>query len=257
MFEAIRLPDEIGMQGDAHHERLRCRLPQHFVEVVDDETGKIARIHLARDDHRDVVQFLRIRYRPQRLARARLERHGLIVVAPVQRVRVTGFDEQVGRDRAFRNPRRQPAARRDARFLDDAVAAGFEQLALVGFTHLALAVRVGVAVADDFIAALYARGDDVRAVVVKRRVDERGGRHFEFVEKFQTAPHADAVAIVAPRKVEHVRFGTFRAERRAETGAEIEVLDVERKVHCQPPAARPVILGAPRNGRIRIASVLF
>ena len=136
------------------------------------------------------------------------------------------------------------------RFLGDAVAAGLEQLALVGFAHLALAVGVGVAVADDLVAALHAGSDQLRAIVVKRGVDERGGRQ-RVVEEFEAAPHADAVAVVAPGIVQHVGFGTFRAERRAEALAESEVLDVESR--DTPPAGAPPgqsIMRAPRDGRI-------
>ncbi len=50
------------MQRDAHHERLRMAAPvrlfEHFVELVDDHVGEGARVEMAADHHRQVVEFL-------------------------------------------------------------------------------------------------------------------------------------------------------------------------------------------------------
>ena len=62
--QPVGLADEVGMQRDAHDERLLGALAQHFVEVVHDHVGEVAAVHLARNDHRDVVQLLRIGDRP-------------------------------------------------------------------------------------------------------------------------------------------------------------------------------------------------
>ena len=86
-----------------------ARLLEHLVELVDDHLREVLRVHLARDDHRDVVELLRVRHRPQRLAAARAHRQRLVVVAPVQRVAVAGLGQQVGRGAALGDPRRQPA----------------------------------------------------------------------------------------------------------------------------------------------------
>src|SRR3954462_6004969 len=42
MPQAVRLADEIWMERDAHDERLRSRLRQHLVEVIDDHVGEVA-----------------------------------------------------------------------------------------------------------------------------------------------------------------------------------------------------------------------
>ena len=72
--QAIRLTYDIGVQGDAHHQRRSARragLIEHFIQLVDDHLGEVFAVHLARDDHRDVVQLLRVGHGPQGLAAAR------------------------------------------------------------------------------------------------------------------------------------------------------------------------------------------
>ena len=62
--QAVGLADDVRVQRQAHHQRLAARLLEHLVEVVDDHRGEILGVHLARDDHRDVVELLRIGHRP-------------------------------------------------------------------------------------------------------------------------------------------------------------------------------------------------
>jgi len=64
--------------------------------------------------------------------------------------------------------------------------------------HLALALRVRMAVADQLVAALHERFDQFGAVVVERGVDERADWKLQRFEKLEAAPCADAVAVVAP-----------------------------------------------------------
>jgi hypothetical protein len=111
-----------------------------------------------------------------------------------------------------------------------------------------------VAVADQLVAALDVRLHHFRAVVVERGVDQRADRDLQCVEQLQAAPHADAVAVVAPGMVEHVGLGALRAERGAEAGAEVEVLDVEADVDREALPARASGSRAPVDGRIRIAA---
>src|SRR6185436_20029339 len=101
--------------------------------------------HLPRDDHRDIVQLLRVGDRPE-LAALGLESCRLVVVRPVERVLVAGLGEQIWRRRALRDPRREPAEWRGARFLLDALAAGDEERALLFQGHLALALGIGMTV---------------------------------------------------------------------------------------------------------------
>ena len=66
----------------------------------------------------------------------------------LRRVAVAGLGQQVGRAPALRDPGRQPA-RGAAPLCGDPVAAALEQRALVGLAQTALALGVGVAVADE------------------------------------------------------------------------------------------------------------
>ena len=100
MTQAIRLADDVRMERDAHDERLALRLREHLVEVVDDHVGEVAGVHLPRDDHRDVVQLLRIGDGPE-LAILRFEFDRLVVVGPVEGVLVARLGEEVGRVEAL------------------------------------------------------------------------------------------------------------------------------------------------------------
>src|SRR6185295_5944683 len=121
--------------------------------------------------------------------------------------------------------------------------------------HLALALGVGVAVADQLVAALDERVDDLWAVVVERRVHERADADAELGEEVQAAPHPYAVAVVAPRVVEHVGLGVLRPDARAEACAKSEVLEVDADVHREAPALRPGIVGPPRDRGVGVTSV--
>jgi hypothetical protein len=41
MTQAVRLADELGVQGHAHHQRPRGRELAHLVELIDDHIGEI------------------------------------------------------------------------------------------------------------------------------------------------------------------------------------------------------------------------
>src|SRR5215468_10608712 len=140
------------------------------------------------------------------------------------------------------HPGRHPAARPLARGLLDGVAHLLEEALFVGFPHLAMALGIGAAMADELVATRLQRRRDLRRVVEHRGVDQVGGRQVELVEQFQAAPHADAVAIVAPG--EGARIGR-RARHRQQVPiarAEGEMLDVEAEIDRQPLAAGPGIV---------------
>ena len=98
-----------------------------------------------------------------------------------------------------------------------------------------------MAVRDEFIAALSERGDQLRAVIVERRVDDGRGRQREFIEEIETAPRAHAQCILAPRVIQHIGFGHHRTDRRPQSFAERKVLDVEADIDREPRAVRPAI----------------
>ena len=76
--------------------------------------------------------------------------------------------------RLSRDPRRQPAAGAVPAVVRDALAARSDQRALVGFGERALALGVGVAVADELVAARHEGRDQFGAMVIERGVDQRG-----------------------------------------------------------------------------------
>ena len=54
--QPVGLAHEVGMQRDAHHQRLARRLLEHLVELVDDHVGELARVVLTLHDLADVVR---------------------------------------------------------------------------------------------------------------------------------------------------------------------------------------------------------
>src|SRR5690349_1149924 len=48
--QAMRLPDDVGMQRDAHDERLASRLGTHLLELVDDHARESLGVHLPMHD---------------------------------------------------------------------------------------------------------------------------------------------------------------------------------------------------------------
>lgn len=157
------------------------RLLQHLVELVDDHADEVAHIHLARHDHWQIVELLRIRDRPDRAA-ARFHAHGTVVVAPVERIAIAGLGEQVRRVMRLGDPRREPARRCHARAFGHARAAMREQCALALFVEITLTLRVRIAVSDQLVAASHACFDQLGAMIVERGIDERAGGHVERVE---------------------------------------------------------------------------
>ena len=158
----------------------------------------------------------------------RAHSHRLFVVAPVQRIAVAGFGKQIGSDGRFRDPGRQPARGRRARLTRDAVAAVLDQRPLLRLGQRALTLRVGMTVPHDLVAARDERCHHLRAVVVHRSV--RGARHrkFQLVEEIEATPHAHAVPIIAPRKVQHVglrcgrdQAGPSAVERMGQQGLDV------------------------------------
>ena len=185
--QTMWLTHQVCMQCNAHHQRLTRGLPQHFLEVIDHHIGERLRIHLACKDHRDIVDFFRIRNRPQRLTVARVQARGLIVVAPVERVLIARFGYQIAGDMTFREPRRQPACWLLSALRRNPLPACSDQRAFVVFGKRSLPFRIRMTMRDQFIAALSESGDQLRAVIVERRVDDGGGGQREFIEEIETA----------------------------------------------------------------------
>src|SRR5206468_8442441 len=97
--------------------------------------------------------------------------------------------------------------------------------------------------------------DDFGAVLGQRGVDQCASGQRELVEQVQTAPHADAVAILAPCEVQHVGLVRCRRDACAQAFAEREVLEVEADVDRQPRTVRPLQRRPVADRRIREAAV--
>mmetsp|Transcript_9742 Transcript_9742/g.39648 ORF Transcript_9742/g.39648 Transcript_9742/m.39648 type:complete len:312 (-) Transcript_9742:235-1170(-) len=202
--QAERLAHDVGMQRDAHDERravFGALLLEHLAEVVDDHRGEVRRRGAAHHDRRDVVEFLRVRHRENRPSRPRRHRHGAVVVAPVQQVRVASFLEEVGRHVGLRDPRPEPA-RGPAFELGRHIS---DHRLLGRLVHVALLLRVRPAVADDLVAARHVGLVDLGGVVDDGAVEEDRAGQRVAVERLEQPHGADAVPVLAPRVVEHVR----------------------------------------------------
>jgi hypothetical protein len=120
----------------------------------------------------------------------------------------------------------------------------------------ALALGAAVAVADEFVAARHAGRHEIGAVVVERRIDERGRGPAQIVEQFQAAPGTDAVAALAPAVVQHVGLRRGRPDDRAQALAEGEMLVVDRQVRGQPLAAGAAVSRSLVDGAVSEAPVV-
>ena len=101
VVQPIGLPDDVGVQRNAHDQGLALGLLKHFVKVVDDHVCKVFGIHLTRHDHWDVVDFLGVGHGQQTVPTACAHARDLVVVAPVQGVAIACLCQQVGRVQTF------------------------------------------------------------------------------------------------------------------------------------------------------------
>src|SRR5271156_1676558 len=108
---------------------------------------------------------------------------------------------------------------------------------------------------DDLVAASAERGDQLRRLVVERRIDEHRGGQIEGIEGVAQPPRADAIAVVAPGEIEHVGLAERGRELRAEPGAELESLEIEREVDRKPLVSWPAIARAKGQGAVGVAAV--
>ena len=253
--QPVRLTDDIGMQRDAHDQGLGFGLFQHLLEGLDDHVGEVDAGHLARHYGGNIVEFLRIGYGQDRAAVAGAEPDGLVVHRPVENIGIAGFGEQVGRHRAFGNPRAEPSPRRAPFGLADAPHRVDDQGALVALVQAPLPLGIGAAVADDLVAAPGKGRHELRRLIVEFGIYERRSGQAERIEHLQHPPGADAVAPVAPCVIEHVRLVGRGRELGAEAFAEGEGFQIERDIDRQPPALRPVIERTVRQRAVIVTSV--
>jgi len=186
---------------------------------------------------------------------ARLHPERLIVGRPVHYEGVAVLLEEVGRHRRLRNPWAHPAVGPPPEAFGERPGRVRDHGGLGRFVHVGLTFGIGIAVADDFVAAPADALCDLRHFLADRRVDEMAHRPPQFVHHVEDAPDADAQAVVAPAVVAHVGLGAERRRRMAETFAEAEVFDVQRTIEGQALAARPGEVPALDDRRIAVAVV--
>ena len=125
-----------------------------------------------------------------------------------------------------------------------------------GSSHSPLALRVAAPVRHDLVAPRAERRRQVRAMIVDRTVDERCAGQTELVEEVEHAPRADAVAVLAPRPVQHVGLPMRWRALGAQSFAEREMLEVDGDVAGQARATRPGELRTIADRRIGEAPVI-
>ena len=102
-----------------------------------------------------------------------------------------------------------------------------------------------------------ARVDDLRIVLADRGVQQNRRAYFVSVERFHHPPDADAYAIIPPTVVEWI----WREHRRPAKDAcrwfvDLEMLDVQADVKCDPRTVRPSELWPADDRRIAIELIV-
>src|SRR5262245_32201582 len=250
-----RLPDDVCVQRYHADERLPHTLLDHPIELVNDHVGEFPRIVLALHDLADVIEFHRIGY-VEDLPAGGAEPDRLIIARPVEHVFVAGGRQQIERDIGFDGSGAEPALRRASLVPAYGFGRVLDQPSLVGFPQAALAFGVGAPVTDDVVTASPNALEDFRMMLVDQAVDDTRAGQFELVEQVEQAPDADAIAVVAPSEIALVRRLARHDRIRSHSCAEGEDLDIRSDPERQALAARPGIVRATIDWRIRIPVVL-
>jgi hypothetical protein len=230
-------------------------LLQHLVELVDDHVGELAGRILARDNGRDVIQFLRIGQAEDAAAVAGRKPDRLVVLTPVEQIGVAALLQEVGGDEALGDPGAEPARGCPAFGRDDRGGRLVDQCPLGGLVEHALPLGIGPAVAEHLVVTRPEGVHHLGAVAVDRGIDEHGGGQRELVEQFDHTPDPDAVAVVAPGVVQHIRLRSAGGKLGAEPCAEGEVFEIDAEIDGESLAARKVIDRALGDGGIAVAAM--
>ena len=255
--EPERLAHRHRMQRDGAHQRLIDALLDHLVELIDDHVREIARALLAKEERDGVVDFERVGD-AEYASGARLHPERLVVAAPVHQEFVARFLQHVDRDRRVRHARAHPAVRAAARKRASMrEVASATMLRFVVLPHRALPLRLRAAVPDDLVAPRAHPLHEVGAMRADEAAHVVRGRKLQLFEQIEEPPHADAMAVVAPRVVA-LRLAGGGPERRigSRPGAESEILDVRADIEREPLAARPVVGRTAIDHRVLVARVM-
>ena len=125
----------------------------------------------------------------------------------------------------------------------------------IRFPQHVLALGIGAAVADEFVAARSQPLTDLRAGFEHRRIDVVGARQRELVEEVEVIPEPDPVAVVAPRVVALAlrRGGAGRIA--AEPAAKRKPFDVVVEDDREPLPFGPVVLRPVGDRHVAVAVV--
>ncbi len=104
--------------------------------------------------------------------------------------------------------------------------------------------------ADEFVAARAKGFRKARRIDVNVRIDQHRGGRIQGVEQVDEPPGADAVAIVAPGVVQHIRLRTARREFGSEPLAECEVLEIDGDIDGESGAVGPAIFRTAADRQI-------
>ena len=251
---SIGLAENEGVQRQRVDQRLLLALLQHLVDLVGHHLGELARRVVAVEKRRRIVELHRVGHRQDR-PELRLHPHRLVVERPVEHVAVAGLLEMVERRPGLGYPRAEPAAGLHPLLLDQRLRRLLDEHPLLVLRQIALALRVGAAVADHLVAARADALHDLRRVVVDRRVDQVAGGKAELVEQVEHAPDADPEPVVAPSVVADVGLRPGSGRGVAHPLAVAEMLDVEADIEGEPLAVRPVVLRAVDDRGVVVAAV--
>jgi hypothetical protein len=254
MSQPMGLADDVRMQRNSHHQSVARALRQHLIEMVDDHPREGGSFYLPADDHRNIIDLLRIRQREDGPA-SRAHDDRLIVHAPIEQIGVAGLGEEIRRDGAFRNPRPEPTCWRGALAPRNRGGRLGDQRPLGGFVERALLFGIAAAVADEFIAPRPKRLGESGRAFIDIGVDKHAGRESKFVEKIDQPPSADAVAIIAPGVVQNVRLRAAGRKLGAVPLTERKVLEIDGDINGEACSVRPVVPRPAADRRIFVAAV--
>ena len=237
MADAVRLPHQIAVQRDAHHQRASSALLQHHVKRIPDHRREPRGFLAAAYDLRNIVQFLRIGH-GQDASGARFQPDWLVVVTPVEQVLIACFGEQVRRVLALADPGAEPALRRRARAALEFRCRRCDERALVSLFERALAFGVAAAVACDLVPARGKGFGESWRCVEECRIHQYGRGHSRRSSIIAHARRTDPVAVVTPGEVQNVRLRSTGCELGAEALSEGEALEVHAEIDRQGAAPR-------------------
>src|SRR5471030_2304430 len=104
-----------------------------------------------------------------------------------------------------------------------------------------------MSMADNFVTALNASCDQFRAMIINFGVHQRCCWQVQLIEKFETAPRTNAVAIFAPAVIQNIRLRRCGCDGGPEPFTESKMFKIETNIHRQSRTVRPAKIWSPHN----------